>query len=54
MSQKKLNSKELIYAIKGAIEHQRVKFCFLLGAGASVTSGIPLGSELAKKWYNEI
>jgi len=30
------------------------KYCFLLGAGASVSSGIPLGGELAEKWYKVI
>jgi len=30
------------------------KYCFLLGAGASVSSGIPSGGELAKKWYEVI
>ncbi len=30
------------------------KYCFILGAGASKTSGIDTGAELAQKWYNEI
>lgn len=30
------------------------KYCFLLGAGASVSSGIPSGWTLANKWFNEI
>jgi len=30
------------------------KFCFIIGAGASVKSGIPSGEELAKKWFKEI
>lgn len=30
------------------------KFCFVLGAGASVSSGIPTGATLAKKWLDEI
>ncbi len=30
------------------------KFCFVLGAGASYTSGIPTGGQLAKKWFAEI
>ena len=30
------------------------KYCFLLGAGASVSSDIPSGGSLAKKWFNEI
>ena len=30
------------------------RFCFILGAGASCDSGIPTGSELAKKWFDEL
>ena len=30
------------------------KYCFILGAGASVSSGIPSGSALAKQWLKEI
>ena len=30
------------------------KYCFILGAGASVQSGIPTGGQLAKKWLKEI
>jgi len=30
------------------------KYCFLLGAGASVSSGIPSGKTLAEKWYEVI
>jgi Tfp pilus assembly protein PilF len=30
------------------------KFCFILGAGASVTSGIPTGDKLAREWFNEL
>ncbi|NTW73086.1 MAG: hypothetical protein HGA49_12715, partial [Eubacteriaceae bacterium] len=30
------------------------KFCFILGAGASRSSGIPTGSELAKIWFDEV
>lgn len=29
-------------------------FCFLLGAGASVSSGIPPGSVLARRWVEEL
>ena len=34
-------------------QHPR-KFCFLLGAGASRTSGIPSGQELVKQWDQEL
>ena len=30
------------------------RYCFILGAGASKTSGIPTGEELAKQWHEEI
>jgi protein O-mannosyl-transferase len=30
------------------------KFCFVLGAGASYTSGIKTGNHMASDWYNEI
>jgi protein O-mannosyl-transferase len=29
-------------------------FCFILGAGASVQSGIPAGAELVKQWLQEL
>lgn len=30
------------------------KYCFLIGSGASVSSGIPTGREMVKKWFNEL
>ena len=30
------------------------RYCFILGSGASVESGIPTGQQLAKKWYQEL
>ena len=30
------------------------KFCFILGAGASKSSGIPTGEELVQKWIKEL
>ncbi len=35
-------------------EQQNRRFCFILGAGASKSSGIPTGAELAFQWLNEI
>ena len=35
-------------------EQQNRKFCFILGAGASKSSGIPTGAELASQWLKEI
>jgi len=42
-------------AIKDANENgSSVRYGFILGAGASVASGIPSGYKLARKWYEEI
>jgi tetratricopeptide (TPR) repeat protein len=30
------------------------RFCFIIGAGASIQSGIPTGAELVKKWLEEL
>ena len=30
------------------------RFCFVLGAGASVASGIPLAKDLARDWLNKM
>ncbi len=30
------------------------RYCFILGAGASKSSGIPTGEEMAKQWYEEL
>ena len=35
-------------------EQRNRKFCFILGAGASKSSGIPTGAELASQWLHEI
>ncbi len=35
-------------------EQRNRRFCFILGAGASKSSGIPTGAELASQWLNEI
>ena len=55
MSYNKLSLEGLLNEIKkvsiGA--HQR-KFCFILGAGASITSGIPSGQALIDKWDKEL
>jgi len=31
-----------------------IRFCFIIGAGASKKSGIPTGAELAQKWLDEL
>ena len=35
-------------------EQSSQRFCFILGAGASKSSGIPTGAELARLWLNHI
>lgn len=30
------------------------RFCFILGSGASVSSGIPMGGELERRWMAEM
>ena len=35
-------------------EQESERFCFILGAGASKSSGIPTGAELSSRWLSEI
>jgi len=53
MPPKAITQKSLIRIFKGAKENKssETRFCFLLGAGASISSGIPMGGQLAKRWY---
>lgn len=52
---KEITQENLIRFLKDSIEKNSSIHCgFILGAGASVKSRIPSGSELSKKWYNEI
>lgn len=34
--------------------HLGCRFCFILGAGASVSSGIPTGKDLMKQWQEDL
>jgi len=43
----------MIDAIKLRIDVDH-RFCFILGAGASVSSGIPSGAEMATQWLDDI
>ena len=54
MSIRKIKQAQLIRVFKDLKDHPDDGFCFLLGAGASVTSGIPSGGELARRWYAEL
>ena len=44
---------QLVGAIKEGISNAE-RFCFILGSGASVSSGIPMGGELERKWMAEM
>ncbi len=50
----KIKQDELIQVFDDLERHRQDGVCFLLGAGASFTSGIPTGGKLAKEWYAEI
>ena len=52
---KTITSRQLVRMLKDASgESKGMKFCFLIGAGASMSSGIPTGADLARKWIQEI
>ncbi len=52
---KEITQENLIRFLKDSIERNSSIHCgFILGSGASVKSRIPSGSELSKKWYDEI
>lgn len=50
-SPKVITQDQLIDALKKATKNS---FAFLIGSGASVTSGIPAGGTLARKWLSEL
>ena len=56
MPSKTMNQKNLVRIFKDVkrLNNDDIRFCFLLGAGASVSSGIPTGWALAERWYNDI
>ncbi|KGN86264.1 tetratricopeptide repeat protein [Porphyromonas gulae] len=52
---KTITSRQLVRMLKDASgESKGPKFCFLIGAGASMSSDIPTGADLARKWIQEI
>lgn len=57
-SQQTITSKQLVRMLKDASRGSKgsgeMKFCFLIGAGASLSSGIPSGAKLAWDWLQEI
>lgn len=46
-------TKQLVRAIK-EVNNRSERFCFILGSGASVSSGIPAGGELEHRWLGEL
>ena len=48
-----ISTKQLVGAVKEGINNSE-RFCFILGSGASVSSGIPMGSELERRWMAEM
>ena len=58
MKQNQQNDTPRIITLRQFLRHfeeqRNRKFCFILGAGASKSSGIPTGAELASQWLNEI
>ena len=55
-SPNKINQKRLIKMFKDIkrLNSDDNRFCFLIGAGASKSSGIPTGWELSERWYNDL
>ena len=48
-----ISTKLLVKAIRD-VDNNSERFCFILGSGASVSSGIPAGGELERKWMEEM
>ena len=49
-----ISSHTFKHTLRDIHENENRKFCFVIGAGASVSSGIPTGGQLAKEWFLEI
>ena len=48
-----ISTRQLVKAIRD-VDNNSERFCFILGSGASVSSGIPAGGELEFKWMEEM
>ena len=48
-----ISTMQLVRAIKEGLDNSE-RFCFILGSGASVSSGIPMGGELERRWMAEM
>ncbi|QHI36633.1 hypothetical protein IMCC3317_19960 [Kordia antarctica] len=53
---KKISQKRLVRIFKDikGVKSEDNRFCFLIGAGASKSSGIQTGWELSEEWYQEL
>ena len=51
---RKFTQNQLVRSITDNIDGMQTRFAFLLGAGASRSSGIGTAAELAKKWLREL
>lgn len=47
-----MSTKELANLLKEAKNDRQKRFCFILGAGASIESGIDSGAVMSKKWMD--
>lgn len=54
METQQISQNTFVQLFKDAYDSEGIRFCFLLGAGASVSSGIPTGATLARTWYDDI
>lgn len=48
-----ISTRLLVKAIRD-VDNNSERFCFILGSGASVSSGIPAGGKLERKWMEEM
>jgi len=54
MPAKTISSEIFINHLRDTLQNPDNKICFILGAGASVESGIVSGGMLARQWYKEL
>ena len=47
-----LSQKQFVEQVVESCRGDRTRFCFILGAGASVESGIPTGTQLEMRWMD--
>jgi protein O-mannosyl-transferase len=49
-----IDTEVFVNHLRDTLRNPDNRICFILGAGASVESGISSGAELAKQWYREL